>query len=126
MTKLTPSSAMIMGGLVNPIDPKSGQPFVKVVNAVANYWKHHDDWPKQYVREQLKGVGEVAACRWDTSKINDRDRKTMEIVTSIGMRPDGLNMQAAASALGISELWDLSPLRKVLEDWVRSLLEATS
>lgn len=109
-------------GLVNPIEPKSGVRFVKVVNAVANYWKHHDEWPEQLVPVQLDGVGEVMARRWDTSKVQRKDRLEMfTIVNSIGMQPGDLNMQAAASALGVSELWDLSPLRKALENWGHSV-----
>lgn len=66
------------------------------MNAVANYWKHHDEWPEKYVPAHWPGVGEVRERRWDIANANKDTQKTIEIVTAIGMRPDGLNMQAAA------------------------------
>ncbi|MGE0131317.1 MAG: hypothetical protein AB7U82_24820 [Blastocatellales bacterium] len=114
-------------GLVNPIEPKSGLRFVRVVNAVANYWKHQDEWPTRLMPVQLDNKDEAMARHWDTSKVSHKNQSdTIRIVTSIGMQPGDLNMQVAASALGISDLWDLSPLRKVLEDWACSVLKTTS
>jgi hypothetical protein len=106
----------------NPIEPKSGRSYVRVVNAAANYWKHHDEWPVKYVSVQWEDGDEVLVRRWDIDKANNDTQKTMEIVTAIGMRPGESNMQCAASTLGIFDLWDLSPLRKTLKDWGECLL----
>ena len=93
------------------------------MNAVANYWKHHDEWPERVDQARSIEFGETPVPHWDTSKVNKGEQKTIELVTAIGMWPNrSINMQVAADALGIAELWDLSPLRKNLDDWARCLL----
>jgi hypothetical protein len=110
----------------NPLKPKSKSNCpISVVNAVANYWKHHDEWLEKYVPVPLEDGNEVLERCWDIDKEKKSStRDTIEIVRAIGMRPGGPNMQCAASALGIpiSSLWDLSPLRKTLKDWGECLL----
>ena len=108
----------------NPVEPKSGCPYIKVVNAVANYWKHHDEWSELLDMAQWIEFDETPVPRWDTSAAKSGGRKTIEIVTAIGMWPNrSINMQVAAGTLGIAELSDLSPLRKNLYDWARCLLK---
>jgi hypothetical protein len=108
----------------NPVEPKSGRRYIIVVNAVANYWKHHDEWSERLDMAQGREFGETLLPRWDTSAVKSGERKTIEIVTAIGMWPNrSINMQVAALTLGIAELWDLSPLRKSLDDWARCLLK---
>lgn len=108
----------------NPTEPKSQQSYVRVVNAVANYWKHHDEWPERVDQARSIEFGETPVPRWDISKVNKGAQTTIELVTAIEMWPNrSINMQVAADALGIVELWDLSPLRKNLDDWARCLLK---
>ena len=67
---------------------------IEAINAVANYWKHHEEWPR--CSEQN---GECLVSAW-----NRDNRRTVEIVTSLGMSPSLTgNMRTAASAPGALE-----------------------
>lgn len=83
---------------------------MQVVNAVANYWKHHDEWMTASVMLKNNGFG----LEWDTSTMKSSEKQTVEIVESIGMEASSTgNIRTAAKAIGITDSFnDLSPLRE--------------
>lgn len=106
--------------LENPIEPISGRPSIEVVNAIANYWKHHEEWQVQWP----KLVDNLWESYWDNSKGSKGTKKAIEIAHAIGMRPSSSgNMRVAVSTLGVSKLYDLAPLRHILKNWADCLFE---
>jgi hypothetical protein len=89
---------------------------VEAINAVANYWKHSEEWPVSEAKSGTQ-VREV----WVSGKNNKR---TVEIITALRLVPnsDG-NLRKAAKALGVKDFEDLSPIRKILKSWATELLK---
>lgn len=81
---------------------------VEAINAVANYWKHVDEWSLDCVEVE----GDEVAWRWQGYE------KTVRIVTALGMQPGSTgNLRTAAEALGINIVSDLGPLRTKVGRW---------
>lgn len=91
---------------------------VQAINAVANYWKHSEEWPTR--EEKLnKRFHEV----WDQSALRGNEKTTVDIVTALKFKPNSSgNMRTAAKALGINKYDDLSPIRQILTNWAAELL----
>lgn len=91
---------------------------VQAINAVANYWKHSEEWPTR--EEKLnKRFHEV----WDQSALRGNEKTTVDIVTALKFKPNSSgNMRTAAKALGITKYDDLSPIRQILIQWAAELL----
>jgi hypothetical protein len=101
----------------------SGQSVIEVVNAVANYWKHQEDWP---TREEAKGGRMITVWNVKSHSLRKQERRTIEVVSSIGMKPGSTgNLRTAAEVFGVTEYADLSPIRQELKVWADDLLEAT-
>jgi len=99
---------------------------IKKINAVANYWKHHEEWP---TRLEPKDDDEMRVV-WDHTEMEKKNhihqKETAEIVESIGMSPSSRgNLFIAAEAFGVAEFEDLSPIRNKLRDWADRLLKKT-
>jgi hypothetical protein len=93
----------------------------EVANAVANYWKHQDDWP---TREEKRG-GKIATV-WDVGPMRSNEKRTVEIVTSIGISFGSTgNLRDGAKALGVTDYADLSPIRKKLRTWAGKVSDET-
>ena len=94
---------------------------VQAINAIANYWKHQDEWP---TREEKK-AGRIATV-WDAALMRPHERRNVEIVTDLGMSFGSTgNLRDAAKALGVTEYEDLSPIRKRLRGWADRVSERT-
>jgi len=92
---------------------------VQAVNAVANYWKHSEEWP---VRDETSG-GRIREV-WDFGALRGNEKTTVEIVTALGLVPNSSgNLRKGAKALGVREFDDLSPIRSVLSGWSTELLK---
>jgi hypothetical protein len=66
----------------------------EVINAVANYWKHHEDWPTV----EWPRAGRIATL-WDTNGMRGNEQKTVAIVTSMGLAYGSSgNLRTAADA----------------------------
>jgi len=107
------------------LGPKFGSgPYTaaEVINAVANYWKHHEDWPTV---EQPR-AGRIATL-WDKNGRRGNEQKTVAIVMSIGLAYGSSgNLRTAAEALGIREPYEnLSPIRDVLRRWAQDVYDKT-
>jgi len=101
----------------------SAQSVVEVINAVANYWKHQEDWP---TTEEPKSGRLITIWNVQSHLLRKNERRTIEVVTSIGMKPGSTgNLRTAAEALGVTDYADLSPIRQELKVWADSLFEAT-
>ncbi len=92
---------------------------VETINAVANYWKHSEEWP---LGEETAG-GRIREV-WNISTLRGIQKTSVAIAINLGLKPNSSgNMRTAAKALGIVEYDDLSPIRQVLTDWAAMLLE---
>lgn len=94
---------------------------IERINAVANYWKHHEQWPTRLEPKDEYEMREV----WDHAEMEKKNRnqkRTAERVESIGMSPSG-NLFIAIEAFGVTEFEDLSPIRNKLCDWADRLLK---
>jgi hypothetical protein len=90
---------------------------IEAINALANYWKHHDEWPKGW-----KEDGEWCVAVW-SDQASKLQKKTIEVVTVLGMAPARVwNLQKAVEALGVEEYHELAPVREKLAAWADSLL----
>lgn len=91
---------------------------IEVINAVANYWKHQEEWPirtepKDEYREQV----------WDQTQMSPTEKSTVQIVASIGMAPSSTgNLRTAYEAFDLASSYeDLSPIRDKLRTWAHAL-----
>lgn len=92
---------------------------IEAINAVANYWKHSDEWPTALVLN-----GEWRKPTWDLNSMQNNARRTAEIVSALGMSPGSTgNLRQAASSLGVSNYSDLVAVRKPLFEWAEHLYE---
>jgi len=89
---------------------------IEVINAVANYWKHHDEWPTR-----LEHNDACLVRVWDLLQMKNH-RLTVEIVTAIGMSPASTgNLFEACEALGVAIPGGLFAIRRKLDNWATSL-----
>jgi hypothetical protein len=92
---------------------------IETINAVANYWKHQEDWPTH-----LEKKDDYCKIAWDTARMRDNEKRTVKIVVGIGMSPSFTgNLRAAARAFGVASYEDLSLVREKLRRWADSLYE---
>lgn len=104
-------------------EPPSQTPFtpIEAINAVANYWKHHDEWART-----SKPDGEWLTTVWKDKTARRNEKRTIQIVKELGMSPSGVwNLQKAVKALGVRRYHDLTPVRRRLQAWAASLLKET-
>lgn len=92
---------------------------VEAMNAVANYWKHSEEWPT-VVR---KSGGRLLTV-WDLNALKGNEKRTAEIVIALGLTYGSSgNLRQAAKALGVKSYEDLlSQIRQTLSDWAAELL----
>jgi hypothetical protein len=104
----------------NPLQSGSPHTGVRVINEVANFWKHQDEWPITY-----ESAAHPRRCPdWDWEAMAKNERCTLEIVGPIGMAPcRSGNLRDAAGALGVGDFRDLSPIRQKLKDWANDLYQ---
>lgn len=119
----------------SPIDPKNllkqspplrtGSTYttLEAINAVANYWKHCDEWP--VIEKKIQSGGRVKGIdTWDLNSMNRNPKRTAEIALALGMSYGSTgNLRTAAEKLGVSDYGNLSPVRKILSDWAGSLYQ---
>lgn len=91
---------------------------IEVINAVANYWKHQEEWP---IRIELKD--EYREQVWDQTQMRPPEKLTVQIVASIGMAPSSTgNLRTAYEAFDLASSYeDLSPIRDKLRTWAHTL-----
>jgi hypothetical protein len=101
-----------------------GQPVIEAINAVANYWKHQEGWP---TTEEAKGGHVVTIWNVQSRSLSKNERRTIEIVASLGMKPNSTgNLRTATDVLSVTDYSDLSPIRQDLKSWADDLVEAIS
>lgn len=108
-------------GVLKLADPMRNNPKyteIEVINAIANYWKHQEEWPtRTEPKEQyLERV-------WDHRRMPNYKKRTIEIVASIGMSPSSTgNLRTAYEAFCLASSYeDLSLIRDRLYNWAHSL-----
>jgi hypothetical protein len=83
---------------------------VEATDAIANYWKHVDQWDTSTVHGERT---------WKADRYN-----TADIVTAIGLSPGSTgNLRTAAKAVGIRDFSNLWPIREDLAAWAKSLYQ---
>lgn len=88
---------------------------VEAINAIANYWKHKDEWP---VMEGANGKV------WDLDRADAIAHRTIKVVDALGMRVEcQSNIRIAAQAIGVNDAFDFTLLHIILDDWTRRLCE---
>ena len=86
--------------------PGSGRWQVEVINAFADYFKHHDEWPRQWKRG------------------NDQQNRTAEIIRSVGAEEGSTgNLRTGAKRLGNKTYEDVQVFADILKDWGKKLLK---
>jgi hypothetical protein len=77
-----------------------------LIDAVANYFKHHHEWPRD----------------WAVEPANKGSRSTIELVLALGLRPRDAasNLQAALQGLGMSTS-TMSSLAGKIQGWREKL-----
>lgn len=106
--------------IAGSIQTNSPYTTIEAINAIANYWKHREEWPTC-----MEENGAYRSIIWDTAQMNPKHTKyTVEIVTSLGMAPDSTGqLRAAVKLLGVANYEDLSLFRKELKSWASNLYE---
>ena len=86
--------------LSTPLSTASDLPAVEAIWALANYFKHRDEW------------GE------DWEKLSGRPKQTAKVVQMIGLAPGcTCNLQRGATALGNTTLANLEVFADLVDDW---------
>ncbi len=68
--------------LGDPLNTTAQISKVQVINAVANYWKHSDEWTKGDLKK-----GRRIGAAWDTTQMRPVDKRTVALVSAIGLEP---------------------------------------
>jgi hypothetical protein len=119
----TDPKAYSIFGVDCPSEKRSGFPVIQVINAIANCWKHNEEWPTRNV-----AVGDVIESQWnpDADGLRSNERDTIKIVSALGLsRFDSGNLRQAVARLGVVQHDNLAPIRDVLEGWGERILERT-
>jgi hypothetical protein len=100
---------------------KSKLYMVEAMYALANFWKHSDEWRTCEVKK-----GTRVKTGWDISQMRSKsDKRTAEIATALGLSPGSTgNLRRAAEAFGISDFQNLRPIRDTLQQWADDLHKA--
>jgi hypothetical protein len=100
------------------LSPGVGFTRIEAINALANYWKHHEEWPRGW-----REGDESRLIVWNENQAGVIQKRTIEIVTALGMSLEGTwNLREAASRLGMKRPSELAPVRLAMSDWAGSLL----
>jgi hypothetical protein len=105
-----------------PISSTSPYTAVEAIDAVANYWKHFEEW--QTIE---KKHGRRLVTIWNAKSKRAVQRRTIEIVTRLGLTAGSTgNLRHAAAALGATRYENLSPIRLILQKWAAALYKKTA
>lgn len=87
---------------------RAGIPYsdVEVINAFANYFKHHDEWD----------------IRWDT--LTGLSKQTADTITAFGATAGSTgNLRQGIRALGVADTRELVRLSEFIERWRQTILQ---
>lgn len=89
---------------------------VEVINGVANFWKHREEWSTK----EESHSGRIRTV-WCTD--NGHSKATITLVTEIGLSAGSTgNLRKAAELLGVaSSFSDLNPIRTALSEWAHAV-----
>ena len=100
------------------VNEASEHTVIEAIDAVANYWKHSEEWSTSEVKR-----GRRLVPVWDAELKPGVQGRTIQIVTGLGLRPGSTgNLRQAAEALGV-EYDNLAPIRTTLHEWADALYE---
>jgi len=84
--------------LCDSVTLRGGTTRIQLVNAVANYFKHHDEW-----------------SRWPTRK--DRGFRDTEILASVGITQKTEHPCVEATNLLCGTSWEIIVLHQIIKEW---------
>ena len=93
---------------IGPKHKASGWPIPAIVDAAANYWKHHDEWDK-----------DPTTGKWE---VNDLNGRAARVLTALGCFNERFTCAEVLSVLAEGELSPFMFLAKHLKEWNESLL----
>ncbi|MCG2722496.1 MAG: hypothetical protein L6290_10860 [Thermodesulfovibrionales bacterium] len=95
--------------LDNQLVATSTYSYVQVIDAVANYFKHRDEWRGSWIQFSPKS----------------REGKTVAIITVVGAKQGSTgNMRTGVTALGISNYRNLTSLYEHIASWADNVATA--
>ncbi len=81
---------------------------VQVIDAFANYFKHHEEWHSKWENEKGPGA-----------------KRTIPIIQAVGAAEDSTdNCRNGLAALGIREVFDVYTMAEILRRWHKDLTDA--
>jgi len=89
-----------------PPKHKTGIPIVSIINAAANYWKHHSEWPK-----------EDESGKWDVGSMRGTQKKAAVVLNDVHCLRAGFPCICALEAITGAEDTPVTELLKYLNDW---------
>jgi hypothetical protein len=91
------------------IHAATGLSEIALIDAVANYFKHHHEWPRDWTSEEAKG-----------SQV-----RTIELVRALGLTPGSheSNLEAALRGLGVSSS-TMGSLARKIQQWRERLAQS--
>lgn len=91
------------------IHAATGLSEIVLIDAVANYFKHHHEWPKDWAAEGAKGL----------------ERRTIEFVLALGFTPGDHqnNLEAALHGLGVNSS-TMGSLASKIQRWRETLAQS--
>jgi hypothetical protein len=97
-----PQGKAVLMSTEAPVHEGSGLSRIVLIDAVANYFKHHYEWPDEWVGPS-------------------RAQTTIDAVRTLGMEPNNeYNLSRAVQALGMTET-DLTPMSATIQVWRQRL-----
>lgn len=100
---------------------RSPLPPIGAINALANFWKHHVEWPSRWVPDR---DGEWLGLAWDQDGAQGNQKQTMQSVVKLGAARSGVwNLHVALKRLGVRKDDDLGPIRRILQAWAGSIVK---
>jgi len=80
---------------------------VEVINAFANYYKHHEQWP----------------TKWDNA--DNKSKQTVAVIREVGADENSSdNCREGLTALGIDHVFDVYKMANILVQWHANLTDA--
>lgn len=93
--------------LGTPVASVAGITSVQAVDALANYFKHREEWPEKV----------------DWSQAAGQQAKTVSVIAPLGLAPLSTgNLRSGAVALGFTDLWQVDALVSAVDQWANRVL----
>ena len=94
----------------DPITVKAGVTRIELINATANYFKHHDQWPDSLTKKTPDNLAK--------KKPDNLAEKTSELLGRVGIITQRPHLPCVeATRLLCGESWDMIVLHQIVREW---------